>query len=182
MLWQTGSARRIDAVSRRSFPELTELPPGRHGQTLRTLPMRATTIGQPPHDRRPVRVSATIGGRLGDRERTPAVATDRSLISSYANYVKWTRVEDRTAYTELARQAAREKLRQRLEDEVDPQRQLDSADRAKRVQSAVKAHFADLARKSLKARQRNRAARAQAAQDAALDALLALEDSGGEAA
>jgi hypothetical protein len=80
---------------------------------------------------------------------TPA---ERSLRSKIGAHTSWARTENRSARTLPARMALLEKF----EKQVDPDMRLLPAERAKRAESARKAHYADLALKSVAAR-RNRA-------------------------
>ena len=82
---------------------------------------------------------------------TPA---ERSLRSRTAVHTRWARESDRTAATEPARRG----LQARFEREVDPDGVLDPAERARRLESARKAFYADLTRKSIAARRRRKAA------------------------
>ncbi len=63
-------------------------------------------------------------------------------------HVSWARTVDRSARTAPARAA----FDRRFEDEVDPDRLLDPADRARRADSARKAYYAKLALLSAQAR------------------------------
>lgn len=68
---------------------------------------------------------------------------------------KWATTEDRSAAT----QAARDGLYRRFEDEVDPDRVLLPEERAKRVESARRAHYARIAMKSAASRRAKSEAR-----------------------
>lgn len=61
---------------------------------------------------------------------------------------RWAKESDRSAATQPARDA----LRRKFEDEVDPDRTLPAAERAKRAESARRAHYQRLALKSAQAR------------------------------
>lgn len=74
-------------------------------------------------------------------------------------HVKWATTEDRSAAT----QAARDAMYRRFEDEVDPERALPEAERAKRVESARRAYYTRIALKSAAARKAKAAARRGAA-------------------
>lgn len=63
-------------------------------------------------------------------------------------HARWSREADRSAAT----QAARDGLYRRFEDEVDPDRVLPPEERAKRVESARRAHYTRIAMKSAAAR------------------------------
>lgn len=82
--------------------------------------------------------------------------TERSLRASIASNARWSRERDRSAATARAREAALA----RFEDEVDPDRTLDPATRAKLAENARRAHFQRLAFRSARAR------RAKAGQNA----------------
>lgn len=80
-----------------------------------------------------------------------------SLVSLHARamaHEKWSRVEDRSAATKPGRDAADA----RFEREVDPDGTLPPAERARRVESARRAHFTRLAMKSVEARRAKKAA------------------------
>lgn len=81
-------------------------------------------------------------------------ATERALIARLAAHTRWAKVDDRTASTAPARQAAME----RFERQVDPAGKLDPAERARRAESARKAFFTSMALKSAKARRLRRQA------------------------
>lgn len=76
---------------------------------------------------------------------TPAERTLRARIAAYES---WAMTPDRSARTAPAREAA---LR-RFEDQVDPDRTLPDAERARRAESARRAYFTRLAFASAKAR------------------------------
>jgi hypothetical protein len=78
---------------------------------------------------------------------TPA---ERRLRAQAAVHTSWARTGDRTARTASARRA----FDKRFEREVDPEGKLALAERARRAESAKKAHFARLALKSAQARRR----------------------------
>ena len=81
-------------------------------------------------------------------------AQDRSSIARLAAHSRWAKEEDRSAAT----QAARDGLQRRFEDQVDPDRTLPVEERAKRADSARRAHFQRLALKSAQARRAKRTA------------------------
>lgn len=85
--------------------------------------------------------------------------TERSLRGAIGAHVSWSQTEDRTARTANGRRA----FEQRFEDEVDPERKLPPAERAKRAESARRAYYQRLALKSAKSRRRAKEARAEAA-------------------
>jgi hypothetical protein len=82
------------------------------------------------------------------------VTADRSSIARLAAHSRWAKEEDRSAAT----QAARDGLQRRFEDQVDPDRTLPADERAKRADSARRAHFQRLALKSAQARRAKRTA------------------------
>ena len=94
---------------------------------------------------------------------TPAQLSMRGRAGAHAS---WAHTEDRAARTAAARRQA---LR-RFEEQVDPDRVLDPAERAVRAEHARKAHMLKLAMASAKARR----LRAQAA---GIETELAGEDS-----
>lgn len=79
---------------------------------------------------------------------------ERALHSRAASHHRWSRESDRSAATAPARAG----LQNRFEREVDPDGTLDPIVRAQRAESARKAFYADLARKSIAARRRRKAA------------------------
>lgn len=85
------------------------------------------------------------------RQETP---TERSLRARAAAYTRWAFVSDRTAATEAARIASRD----RFAKLVDPDGVLPPQVRAVRAQAARSAFYADMARRSAAARRRRKAA------------------------
>lgn len=79
--------------------------------------------------------------------------SDRRLTAQIAANTRWSRVADRTAAT----QAARDAQWRGFEDQVDPEGRLAPEERAKRAAAARRAHYQRL---SLKAQQARRAKRA----------------------
>ncbi|MET0423614.1 MAG: hypothetical protein ABW046_07060 [Actinoplanes sp.] len=79
---------------------------------------------------------------------------ERTLRARAAAHTRWAHEPNRTAVTEPGRQG----LQARFEREVDPGGVLTPAERVKRAESARKAFFADLARKSAAARRKRKAA------------------------
>jgi hypothetical protein len=79
---------------------------------------------------------------------------ERALHSRAASHQRWAHETDRTAATAPARAG----LQARFERQVDPNGVLDPVERAKRAESARKAFYADLTRKSIAARRRRRSA------------------------
>lgn len=79
---------------------------------------------------------------------------DRQLITSIASNTRWAMTQDRTAAT----QPARDGLQRKFEDQVDPDRVLPAAERAKRAESARRAHYQRMALKSVQARRAKRSA------------------------
>jgi hypothetical protein len=82
------------------------------------------------------------------------MAMDRSTSARIAANERWSKEPDRSAGTAAAR-AARDK---RFEDQVDPDRTLPPAERAKRVKNARTAYFLRLNAASHEARQAKRTA------------------------
>jgi hypothetical protein len=76
----------------------------------------------------------------------------RVLRSRLASHTRWAKCEDRTAATQPARDA----FRNRWLDQVDPDRVLPAAERAKRADNAMKAHMTRMALNSAKARARRK--------------------------
>lgn len=74
--------------------------------------------------------------------------SDRSQIAKIAARTRWANTEDRSAAT----QAARDAMARKFEDQVDPDRTLPADERAKRADSARRAHYQRLALKSAKSR------------------------------
>jgi hypothetical protein len=83
---------------------------------------------------------------------TPAERTLRAQIAAHAG---WALTEDRTARTQPGRDA----MLRKFENQVDPDRKLTPAERAKRVENARKAYYQKLSFKAHKARRRRAAAR-----------------------
>lgn len=77
---------------------------------------------------------------------TPA---QRSLRARIASHASWAKTADPTART----RPGLDKFLERFENEVDPDRTLEPAERARRAEHARKAYFSSLALKSAKARQ-----------------------------
>lgn len=77
-------------------------------------------------------------------------SAERSLRASLAAHTSWANTENPTQRTA----AARRSFLARFEDEVDPDRVLPDAERARRAESAKRAYFARLALRSAKARRR----------------------------
>jgi hypothetical protein len=78
----------------------------------------------------------------------------RRIAAQVAAHTRWAHTADRQAATAPARSAFIE----RFEREVDPNNELDPAERARRAESAKKAYFLRLAAKSAAARRAKRAA------------------------
>lgn len=76
------------------------------------------------------------------------MSTKHVLAGRIGGYTKWANCEDPTAATAPGRKA----FLDRFEQEVDPERKLTSAERARRATAARKAHFTRLALKSVQAR------------------------------
>lgn len=77
--------------------------------------------------------------------RNPA---ERALVARLAAHERWARTTDRTAATAPARRA----LLERFERQVDPHGTLDPAERARRAESARRAHFTRLSLRSAQVR------------------------------
>lgn len=78
--------------------------------------------------------------------------SDRSQIGRLGAHTRWAMTEDRTAATQPARDA----LMRKFEDQVDPGRVLAPQERARRAESAKRAHFQRMALKSAQARRAKR--------------------------
>jgi hypothetical protein len=78
---------------------------------------------------------------------------NRSLAGKIAANERWSRVTDRSAETRAARDAAE----RRFEDQVDPDRVLPPAERARRAKNARNAFYARLSLAGVKARKANAA-------------------------
>lgn len=74
--------------------------------------------------------------------------SDRSQIARIAANTRWSKETDRAAAT----QAARDGMTRKFEDQVDPDRTLAPEERAKRADSARRAHYQRLALKSAQSR------------------------------
>jgi hypothetical protein len=74
--------------------------------------------------------------------------SQRRTRSRQASYTSWANTADRTARTEPGRRG----MYKKFEDQVDPDRTLAPAERAKRVESARKAYFTRLAFLAVKAK------------------------------
>lgn len=79
---------------------------------------------------------------------------ERALRARSAAYAKWAMTPDREAATAKARTAARN----RFEKLVDPDGTLPADERERRADMARRAFYADMARKSAKARRKRNAA------------------------
>ena len=77
-----------------------------------------------------------------------ATSSTRSLAGKIAANTRWASEPDRLAAT----QAARDAFLSRFEQQVDPEGRLAPEERARRAESARKAHFQRLALASAKAR------------------------------
>lgn len=86
--------------------------------------------------------------------RRSETSAERALHSRAASHQRWAQEPDRSAATAPARAG----LQARFERQVDPNGVLDPVERAKRAESARKAFYADLTRKSIAARRRRKAA------------------------
>lgn len=84
-------------------------------------------------------------------DRTPA---ERALHAKAAAHTRWAHTRDRAE----ALAPARNGLQARFERKVDPDGTLPPAERARLAESARKAFYADMTRKSIEARRRKKAA------------------------
>lgn len=75
------------------------------------------------------------------------------MIARIASHSSWAKTQDRAARTAPARAA----FLDRFERQVDPDRKLPSAERARRADSARRAYFTSLALKAAQARRRRKA-------------------------
>lgn len=82
------------------------------------------------------------------------MSNDRSVIGRVAANTRWAKEPDRRAAT----QSARDALERKFEDQVDPNRELDPIERARRVKNAKSAHYGRLARSSAASRASKRSA------------------------
>lgn len=78
--------------------------------------------------------------------------SDRSQIAKIAANTRWANEPDRSSAT----QAARDGMARKFVDQVDPDRVLPADERARRAESARKAHYQRLALASAKARRAKR--------------------------
>ena len=76
--------------------------------------------------------------------------SERQLAGRMGAHRSWSRTSDRSARTEPAREAFRDRFRR----EVDPEGVLDPEERERRAESARRAWYAELALKSAKARRK----------------------------
>jgi hypothetical protein len=76
--------------------------------------------------------------------------TERFLRAKIASHESWAHTADRTARSQYGRDA----FRKSFEGKVDPDHKLDPVERAKRAESAFKAHMARLAFRSAQARRK----------------------------
>lgn len=81
------------------------------------------------------------------------MTSQRSQIAKIAANARWAATEDRSAAT----QAARDAMSRKFEDQVDPERRLSVDERARRAESARRAHYQRLALKSAQSRRARRA-------------------------
>lgn len=87
---------------------------------------------------------------VAERAYDPA---KRRAAAKVASNTRWAHEPDRRAAT----QAARDAQLRKFEDAVDPERLLAPEERARRVESAKRAHFTRLARMSAEARRKRSA-------------------------
>lgn len=88
----------------------------------------------------------------------PLTSEERRARAKLAAHTRWAKERDRSAATAPARAA---QLRQ-FEDQVDPNHELSSQERAKRVENARQAHLLRMALASAKARRLRKAGGASA--------------------
>lgn len=81
---------------------------------------------------------------------TPESKARRRAAAKIAANERWANEPDRRAAT----QAARDAMERKFEDQVDPGRLLDPAERARRVVNAKSAHYTRIAMKSADTRRR----------------------------
>jgi len=74
--------------------------------------------------------------------------SERTLQARVAAHISWANTDDRAGRTEKARAA----FRSSFEDQVDPERKLPPAERARRAEHLRGAHYARLALASARAR------------------------------
>jgi hypothetical protein len=98
------------------------------------------------------------------------------LAGSVATNTRWagTGPDGRRTATEKAREVGAQRLAERLEREVDPDGDLDPVERAARITSARKAHYARMALKSHQARRDAAEAARHTADRLALEAAQAV--------
>lgn len=111
----------------------------------------------------------TLGSRVSPEEGFPSMPSkdpvERNLLATLAVHKKWAGIDDRSAATAPARRG----LAERFEREADPDGVLAPEERTRRAEHLRKAHFAELALKSVRARRaRDRAAELEAEVAAAL--------------
>ncbi|NEW49957.1 hypothetical protein GV792_07805 [Nocardia cyriacigeorgica] len=86
----------------------------------------------------------------------PISPSERALYGRLGAHESWSHTEDRAARTA----PAREGFMDRFDRQVDPDRKLTEAERARRAEHARKAYFTRLALKSVQARRKAAEARA----------------------
>lgn len=90
-------------------------------------------------------MSATLARMGAAKNLTPE---QRKLRASLAAHAQWANESNRTARTAAAKRAAES----RFERQVDPDGELDPADRTRRAESARRAHMQSLALRSARKR------------------------------
>ena len=78
----------------------------------------------------------------------PVSTSEQYQKVSIAQHKRWANEPDRTAAT----QPARDGMARKFLDQVDPDRKLDPAERAKRAKNARSAHYREMALKSAQVR------------------------------
>lgn len=92
--------------------------------------------------------------RLSPKRRTSLSPAERSLIGRYGAHKKWSEY-DPVEGTEPARAAGPGRIDYWLQ-QVDPDGKLPEKERLRRAESAKKAHYTDLALRSVEARRKGR--------------------------
>lgn len=82
----------------------------------------------------------------------------RALVARVAAHERWANEDDRAACTQPARDA----FRARFERQVDPNNQLDPAERARRAEHAMRAHMLRLSLRSARSRAARKTGRVKA--------------------
>lgn len=137
-------------MGRASIPTTT---PGHVGRGAGRRRVRSTPRHRNRRRRPAPRCNLPSGVPRADPKGIPLVAKDpaaRAMLARAAAHERWAQVEDRTAATAVARQAALD----RFERQVDPDGKLTPEERARRASNARTAHFVRMAYASAKSRRR----------------------------